>query len=94
MKNDRQVTRQEQLDDLGWASLVLCGAIESAYANVDVAINMVEVLAWFGEPEAKEVANKILNSYQAEAILEKSRRSAQQDKYYENDMLKHLKELF
>jgi len=73
MKNDSEVTRQEQLDDLGWASLVLCGAIGSTYANVDVAINMVEVLAERGEPEAKEVANKILNSYQAKAILAKVR---------------------
>jgi hypothetical protein len=73
MKSDSEVTRQEQLDDLGWASLVLCGAIGSTYGNVEAAINMVEVIAERGEPEAKEVAQKILNSYQVRVILEKAR---------------------
>ncbi|CAB5178781.1 hypothetical protein UFOVP156_35 [uncultured Caudovirales phage] len=73
MKNDSEVTRQEQLDDLGWASLVLCGAIGSTYGNVDVAINMVEVIAERGEQQAKVVANKILNSYQVQATLNRVR---------------------
>ena len=73
MKSDSKVTRKEQHDDLGWASLVLRGAIGLTYGNVEAAINMVEVIAARGEPEAKEVAQKILNSYQARAILEKIR---------------------
>ena len=96
MKNEQQTKCKEQVNDLRWAALVLMGAMESIDGNVDVAINMVEMIAERGEHQAQELAKTMLRSSKNKTnkCLNNAKQSAAKAHASEHEMLAHLKELF